>query len=197
MEFGLPGVADEVDRIGRDVADALVGCIGNHQAPARDDGEAVDVEKLRAGGGPAVAAEARGGTCKQLELPGGECQLEDLVGVGEEQVVRAVQGDVLEIIEIDVDGGTAGGGRVRATASNAGDDAGGGVDAANRRNLPLPATVEEKDISRVIDGHAGGKAERGGRGGPVVAAGDGNGIEVVIVASCELGDEARGTIDQQ
>ena len=52
-----------------------------------------------------------------------------------------VQGDVLEIIEIDASGGAAGGGWVCTAARNAGDDAGGGIDAANRRNLPLTATI--------------------------------------------------------
>ena len=133
MKLGLPGVADEVDRIGRDVADAVIVVISNQQTAAGHGFEAGDEVKHGVARRPAVAGEAAGSRAGVGgKLAGRQRELEDLTALGDEQVARVVEGDVPEAVrEVDVGGLPAARGRIRAAAGDAGDDAGGGVDAAD------------------------------------------------------------------
>ena len=119
-----------------------------------------------------------------------------VAGVGEVEIIVAVNGDGSREIELGGGGGAVVPGETRGfNAGDGGDGAGSGVDATDS----MIVGVGEEEVAEGVEGEAVGGVERGGGGGAVVAGEalrTGAGDDGDVAGSVNFSDEVAGGFSQ-
>ncbi len=185
------GSRDRADQARRevDLADDVIAAVGDEQVPRRVQGDAHGVVERGAGGRSAVATVAPGPAPRHGadHARGGVDFTNDVVvAVGNEEVPRAVYGDVQGIVEFGAGGRPAVAAIVPGAVSDDRlDQARGCIDLANG----VVKAVANEEIAGGIHGHGRGIAElRTGGRSAVAAIAPGP-------AARHVADLARGDVD--